>query len=309
MPPIVVALLEQADVRAQLRRGHRRREPSGPGAQHDDVVVGHQFSSHPRSHIRTNFRSGQVSNGGGDVSTRSSGSASRLCRRIDSRPDFTLSHARLACRGRSASEPREEGAAPMAGGPLEGKVAIVTGAAMGMGEATARVFAAAGAQRARERHQPRTRPGDRRAASSSDGGSASFCRTDVSKAADARGHGSHRGRALRAARLRGQQRRGHARHPSDRRARRGRMRPDPRGRPEGRRALPQVRARADARAGRRRSDREHRVGELVPAAAGQRRVRRGQARRDRPDQGRVARERPAGDPRQHGLPRARSTPR
>ena len=30
-------------------------------------------------------------------------------------------------------------------GLLEGKVAIVTGAAMGMGEATARVFAAAGA--------------------------------------------------------------------------------------------------------------------------------------------------------------------
>ena len=33
----------------------------------------------------------------------------------------------------------------MTAGPLEGKVAIVTGAAMGMGEATARVFAAAGA--------------------------------------------------------------------------------------------------------------------------------------------------------------------
>ena len=37
----------------------------------------------------------------------------------------------------------------MVGGPLEGKVAIVTGAAMGMGEATARVFAAAGAKGAR----------------------------------------------------------------------------------------------------------------------------------------------------------------
>ena len=72
----------------------------------------------------------------------------------------------------------------MAAGPLEGKVAIVTGAAMGMGEATARVFAAAGAhvlvsdinpelgQAAVERIEQ-------------DGGSASFCLTDVSKAADA----------------------------------------------------------------------------------------------------------------------------
>ena len=72
----------------------------------------------------------------------------------------------------------------MAAGPLEGKVAIVTGAAMGMGEATARVFAAAGAhvlvsdidsdlgQATVERIER-------------DGGSASFCRTDVSRAADA----------------------------------------------------------------------------------------------------------------------------
>jgi glucose 1-dehydrogenase len=72
----------------------------------------------------------------------------------------------------------------MAAGPLEGKVAIVTGAAMGMGEATARVFAAAGAhvlvsdinpelgQSAVERIEQ-------------DGGSASYCRVDVSCAADA----------------------------------------------------------------------------------------------------------------------------
>jgi NAD(P)-dependent dehydrogenase (short-subunit alcohol dehydrogenase family) len=72
----------------------------------------------------------------------------------------------------------------MAAGSLEGKVAIVTGAAMGMGEATARVFAAAGARvlvsdineelgvAAVERIER-------------DGGTASFCRTDVSRAADA----------------------------------------------------------------------------------------------------------------------------
>jgi glucose 1-dehydrogenase len=67
---------------------------------------------------------------------------------------------------------------------LDGKVAIVTGAAMGMGEATARVFAAAGAhvlvsdineglgEATAERIQQ-------------DGGSASFYATDVSKADDA----------------------------------------------------------------------------------------------------------------------------
>src|SRR5947208_7212723 len=72
----------------------------------------------------------------------------------------------------------------MADGSLEGKVAVVTGAAMGMGEATARVFAAAGAHvlvsdineelglAVAERIER-------------DGGSASFCRTDVSRAADA----------------------------------------------------------------------------------------------------------------------------
>jgi glucose 1-dehydrogenase len=72
----------------------------------------------------------------------------------------------------------------MATGVLDGKVAVVTGAAMGMGEATARVFAAAGAhvlvsdinadlgQAVAEGIE-------------GDGGSASFCRTDVSRAADA----------------------------------------------------------------------------------------------------------------------------
>ncbi len=72
----------------------------------------------------------------------------------------------------------------MAATVLDGKVAIVTGAAMGMGEATARLFAAAGAdvlvsdidadagQATVERIQR-------------EGGSASFCRTDVSRPADA----------------------------------------------------------------------------------------------------------------------------
>ena len=125
----------------------------------------------------------------------------------------------------------------MATGSLDGKVAIVTGAAMGMGEATARVFAAAGAHvlvsdinaelgeataeriRARRRHRvvlPDGRLERRRR----------------------RGHGPHRRRALRAARLRGQQRRGHARHASDRRARRAGMGSRPGRRPQGRRAVP-----------------------------------------------------------------------
>lgn len=72
----------------------------------------------------------------------------------------------------------------MSTGVLAGKVAIVTGAAMGMGAATAHVFAAAGAHvlvsdiddelgRATVERIER------------EGGSASFCQTDVSSAADA----------------------------------------------------------------------------------------------------------------------------
>jgi NAD(P)-dependent dehydrogenase (short-subunit alcohol dehydrogenase family) len=72
----------------------------------------------------------------------------------------------------------------MATGLLDGKVAIVTGAAMGMGEATARVFAAAGAHVLVSDINPElgeaTVERIRR-----DGGSASYCRTDVSSAADA----------------------------------------------------------------------------------------------------------------------------
>jgi glucose 1-dehydrogenase len=72
----------------------------------------------------------------------------------------------------------------MAAGSLEGRVAIVTGAAMGMGEATARVFAAAGANVLvsdvnEELGQATVERIER------DGGTASFCRTDVSRAADA----------------------------------------------------------------------------------------------------------------------------
>src|SRR6478672_10242650 len=72
----------------------------------------------------------------------------------------------------------------MATGVLDGKVAIVTGAAMGMGEATARLFGAAGAHVLvsdvnAELGQATAEAIER------DGGSASFCRTDVSKAADA----------------------------------------------------------------------------------------------------------------------------
>jgi glucose 1-dehydrogenase len=72
----------------------------------------------------------------------------------------------------------------MAAGVLEGKVAIVTGAAMGMGEATARVFGAAGAHVLvsdvdAELGQATAEAIER------DGGSASFCRTDVSDATDA----------------------------------------------------------------------------------------------------------------------------
>ena len=67
---------------------------------------------------------------------------------------------------------------------LTGKVAIVTGAAMGMGEATARVFAAAGARVLVSDINPEL--GEATAERiRADGGDASFCRTDVSSAADA----------------------------------------------------------------------------------------------------------------------------
>jgi NAD(P)-dependent dehydrogenase (short-subunit alcohol dehydrogenase family) len=68
----------------------------------------------------------------------------------------------------------------MAGGPLEGKVAIVTGAAMGMGEATARVFAAAGAQVLVADVNPEVGQATVERIEQ-DGGSASFCRVDVSR--------------------------------------------------------------------------------------------------------------------------------
>ena len=98
----------------------------------------------------------------------------------------------------------------MATGVLDGKVAIVTGAAMGMGEATARVFAAAGAHvlvsdinaELGEATAERIRAGRRRRVVLPDG------RLERRRRG---GHGPHRRRALRAARLRGQQRRGHAR--------------------------------------------------------------------------------------------------
>ena len=71
----------------------------------------------------------------------------------------------------------------MATGVLDGKVAIVTGAAMGMGEATARLFAAAGAHvlvsDINAEGGEATAEGIRQA-----GGDASFFRTDVSSAAD-----------------------------------------------------------------------------------------------------------------------------
>jgi NAD(P)-dependent dehydrogenase (short-subunit alcohol dehydrogenase family) len=72
----------------------------------------------------------------------------------------------------------------MTTGALDGKVAIVTGAAMGMGEATARVFAAAGAKVI---VSDINAEGGEAAAEQirQDGGEATFVRTDVSKAADA----------------------------------------------------------------------------------------------------------------------------
>jgi glucose 1-dehydrogenase len=69
---------------------------------------------------------------------------------------------------------------------LEGKVAIITGAAMGMGEATARLFAAAGAHVlvSDVNAQVGEATVDR---IQSEGGTASFCRADVSKAGDVEG--------------------------------------------------------------------------------------------------------------------------
>jgi NAD(P)-dependent dehydrogenase (short-subunit alcohol dehydrogenase family) len=72
----------------------------------------------------------------------------------------------------------------MAAGPLEGKVAIVTGAAMGMGEATARVFAAAGAHVLVSDVNPELGQATVERIEQ-EGGSASYCRVDVSRAADA----------------------------------------------------------------------------------------------------------------------------
>jgi glucose 1-dehydrogenase len=71
----------------------------------------------------------------------------------------------------------------MASGLLDGKVAIVTGAAEGMGEATARLFAAAGAQvlAADVKADVLEASVDRIASA---GGTASSCVADVSKAAD-----------------------------------------------------------------------------------------------------------------------------
>ena len=133
------ALLEQADLGAQFGSGHRRGQASGSGAQHDDVVVGHALLSSSRN--RTHFRLGKGSNDGGAMSISRRRAASAGIRRRHPDSIFELSSLRPVVR-----RSRKEGAGAMAAGPLEGKVAIVTGAAMGMGEATARVFAAAGAQ-------------------------------------------------------------------------------------------------------------------------------------------------------------------
>jgi NAD(P)-dependent dehydrogenase (short-subunit alcohol dehydrogenase family) len=72
----------------------------------------------------------------------------------------------------------------MATGVLDGKVAVVTGAAMGMGAATARVFAAAGADVLVS--DVDAEAGEATAqAIEREGGSASFIHTDVSDAGDA----------------------------------------------------------------------------------------------------------------------------
>ena len=71
----------------------------------------------------------------------------------------------------------------MTAGALEGKVAIVTGAAMGMGEATARVFATAGAKVLVADVNPELGQATVERIEQ-EGGTASFCRVDVSRAAD-----------------------------------------------------------------------------------------------------------------------------
>ncbi|MGA2011832.1 MAG: glucose 1-dehydrogenase [Solirubrobacteraceae bacterium] len=71
----------------------------------------------------------------------------------------------------------------MTTGALDGKVAIITGAAMGMGEATARVFAAAGAHvLVSDVNEELGRATAERI--THDGGSAAFCRADVARAGD-----------------------------------------------------------------------------------------------------------------------------
>ncbi|HUO71349.1 MAG TPA: glucose 1-dehydrogenase [Solirubrobacteraceae bacterium] len=72
----------------------------------------------------------------------------------------------------------------MSAGVLDGKVAIITGAAMGMGEATARVFAAAGAHVLVSDINPELGQATVERIES-EGGSASFCQTDVSRGPDA----------------------------------------------------------------------------------------------------------------------------
>src|SRR5438270_7665267 len=91
---------------------------------------------------------------------------------------------RFCQRARPARDPTGKRDDQMADGVLSGKVAIVTGAAMGMGEATARVFAAAGAHVLVS--DINAEAGEATVQSiEQDGGSASFCLTDVSKATDA----------------------------------------------------------------------------------------------------------------------------
>ncbi len=136
----------------------------------------------------------------------------------------------------------------MTTGALDGKVAIVTGAAMGMGEATARLFGAAGAHVLvsdinAELGQATAEAIER------DGGSASFCRTDVSSATDVetmvRTAVERYGRldcAVNNAAVTPDT------HPIAEFDEAG-VRSSPGGRPERRRSVPQVRDHADAEAG------------------------------------------------------------